>query len=61
MLKLDLLLADLGILKNLKKSQNAGDMVLWIDLVVGAGLIDGNAVHHMEVISSVETTGVLKV
>ena len=28
----------------------AGDMVLGIDLVVGAGLADGNAIHHMEVI-----------
>ena len=27
-------------------------MVLGVDLVVGAGLVDGNAIHHMEVISS---------
>ena len=36
-------------------------MVLGIDLVVGAGLVDGNAIHHVEVISSVEGTAVLKV
>ena len=36
-------------------------MVLGVDLVVGAGLVDGNAIHHMEVISSVEGTAVLKV
>ena len=36
-------------------------MVLAIDLVVGAGLLDGNAIHHMETISSVEDTAVLKV
>ena len=40
---------------------NVGGMVLGIDLVVGAGLVDGNAIHHMEVISSVEDTAVLKV
>ena len=36
-------------------------MVLGIDLVVGAGLVDGNAIRHMEVISSIEGTAVLKV
>ena len=36
-------------------------MVLGIDLVVGAGLVDGNTIHHMEVISFVEGTAVLKV
>ena len=36
-------------------------MVLGIDLVVGAGFVDGNAIHPMEVISSVEVTAVLKV
>ena len=36
-------------------------MVLAIDLVVGAGLVDGNAIHHMEVISSVKDMAVLKV
>ena len=36
-------------------------MVLGIDLVVGAGFVDRNAIHHMEVISSVEATAVLKV
>ena len=36
-------------------------MVLGIDLVVGADLVDGNAIHHMEVISSVEDSAVLKV
>ena len=35
-------------------------MVLGIDLVVGAGLVDRNAIHHMDVIS-VEDTAVLKV
>ena len=35
-------------------------MVLGIDLVVGAGLVDRNAIHHMEVISSVEDMAVLK-
>ena len=38
-----------------------GFMVLEIDLVVGAGLVDGNAIYHMEVISFVEGTAVLKV
>ena len=36
-------------------------MVLGIDSVVGPGLVDRNAIHHMEVISSVEDTAVLKV
>ena len=36
-------------------------MVHGIDLVVGAGLVDGNAIHHMKVISSVEDMVVLKV
>ena len=36
-------------------------MVLGIDLVVGAALVDGNAIHHMEVISSVEGAALLKV
>ena len=35
-------------------------MALGIDLVVGAGFVDGNTIHHMEVISSVEATAVLK-
>ena len=38
-----------------------GFMVLGIDLVVGAGSVDGNAIYHMEVISFVEGTAVLKV
>ena len=33
-------------------------MVLKIYLVAGAGLVDGNAIHHMEVLSSVEDTAV---
>ena len=36
-------------------------MLLGIDLVVGAGLVDVNENHHMEVTSSVESTAVLKV
>ena len=36
-------------------------MILGIDLVVGAELVDGNTIHHMEVISYVEGTAVLKV
>ena len=36
-------------------------MVLGINLVVEAGLVDKNAIHHMEVILSVEDTAVLKV
>ena len=36
-------------------------MIFGIDLVVGAGFVDGNAIHHMEIISSVEATTVLKV
>ena len=36
-------------------------MVLGIDLVVGAGLLNGNANYQMEVISSVEDMAVLKV
>ena len=36
-------------------------MVLGIDLVNGTGLVDGNATHHLEVISFVEDTAVLKV
>ena len=36
-------------------------MVLGIDLVVGDGLVDGNGIHQMEVISSVEGTVVLEV
>ena len=62
MLKMDLLLVDLEILKkNFKKCLNAGDMVLRIDLVVGVSLVEWNAIHYMEVISSVEGTAVLKV
>ena len=59
---MDLVLADLEILKNnFKKCSNAGDMVLGIDLVVGASLVEGNAIYYMEGISSVEGTAVLKV
>ena len=36
-------------------------MVLGIDLVVGDGLVDENAINQMEVISSVEGTVVLEV
>ena len=36
-------------------------MVLGIDLVVGDGLVDGNGIYQMEVISSVEGTVVLEV
>ena len=36
-------------------------MVLEIYLVVGVGLVDGNAIHHMEVLSSVEDTAAWKV
>ena len=55
MLKMDLVLADLGILKNnSKKCSNAGDMVLGIDLVVGVGLVDGNTIHHVEIIPYAE-------
>ena len=62
MLKMDLVLSDLGILKkNLKKCKNAGDMELGVDLVVGGGLVDENAIHNMDVISSVEDTAVSKV
>ena len=62
MLKMDLSLFDLEVLKkNFKKCLNAGDMVLGIDLVVGASLVEWNAIHYMEVISSVESTAVLKV
>ena len=61
MLKMDLVMGYLGILKkNLRSVKMLGGMVLGIDLVVGAGLVDGNAVDHMEVIS-VEDTAVLKV
>ena len=35
--------------------------MLGIDLVVRACLSDGNAIHHMMVISSVESTDALKV
>ena len=34
-------------------------MVLGIDLVIGAGLVDGNEIHHMEIISYVDDTTVL--
>ena len=48
MLKMDLVLPDLGILKkNLRKCKNDGGMVLGIDLVVGAFLVDGYAIHHI--------------
>ena len=36
-------------------------MVLGIDLVVGAGLVDINAIHYMEIMPSVEDTALLKV
>ena len=36
-------------------------MVLGIDLVVGDGLVDGNGIYQMEVISSAEGTVVLEV
>ena len=36
-------------------------MVLGIDLVGGAGLVEVNAIHHLEVIPSNEGTSVLKV
>ena len=35
-------------------------MVLRIDLIVGAGLVDGNAIQHIKIISSVEDMAVLK-
>ena len=34
---------------------------LGLVLVVGAGLVGGNAIHHIEVTPSVEGTAVLKV
>ena len=34
---------------------------LGLVLVVGAGLVGGNAIHHIEVTPSVESTAVLKV
>lgn len=46
---------------NLWKCKNAADMVLGIDLVGGAGLVEVNAIHHLEVIPSNEGTSVLKV
>ena len=62
MLKMDLVLVDVGILKKkIKECENTGDMVLGNDLVVGPGLVGGNAIDHMEVISFVEDTAVLKV
>ena len=33
-------------------------MALGTDLVVGAGLVDENAIHHIEVVSSVEDIAV---
>ena len=36
-------------------------MVLGIDLVVGAGLVDINPIHYMEIMPSVEDTALLKV
>ena len=35
-------------------------MALGTDLVVGAGLVNENAIHHIEVVSSVEDIAVLK-
>ena len=35
-------------------------MVLGIDLIVGAGLVDGNAIHQMNIMSSIEDMAVLK-
>ena len=41
MLKMDLILTDLGMLqKNLKKYRNAEDILVGIGLVVRAGLVD---------------------
>ena len=35
--------------------------MLGMDLGVGADLVDGNGIHHMEVIASVDGIAVLKV
>ena len=64
MLKLDLVLIDLGIgdtEEEFKEVLKCWGMVLGINLIVGADLVDEIAIHHMEVISSVEDTAVLKV
>ena len=59
---MDLILTDLGMLqKNLKKYRNAEDILVGISLVVRAGLVDWNAIHHIEIMWSVEGSAVLKV
>ena len=59
---MDLILPDLGMLqKNFKKYRNAEDILAGIGLVVRAGLVDWNAIHHIEIMWSVEGTAVLKV
>ena len=61
MLRVDLVLPNLRILKNLNKFENAVLMLLGSVLSVEAGLKDRNDIYHMKIISSDEDTVVLKV
>lgn len=61
MLRVDLVLPNLRILKNLNKFENAVHMLLGSVLSVEAGLKDRNDIYHMKITSSDEDTVVLKV
>ena len=62
MLKTDFVFPNLEILKkNLNNCLNVWDLVLGIDLAVGAGLMDGNVINRLMVISYVESVAAMKV
>ena len=62
MLKTDFVFPNLEILKkNLNNCLNVWDLVLGIDLTVGAGLMDGNVINRLMVISYVESVAAMKV
>ena len=62
MLRTDFVFPNLEILKkNLNNCLNVWDLVLGIDLTVGAGLMDGNVINRLMVISYVESVAAMKV
>ena len=62
MLKTDFVFPNLEILKkNLNNCLNVWDLVLGTDLAAGAGLMDGNVINRLMVISYVESVATKKV
>ena len=62
MLRTDFVFPNLEILKkNLNNCLNVWDLVLGTDLAAGAGLMDGNVINRLMVISYVESVAAMKV